>query len=69
MEQLKKKDIGAEAYYVNPVHTMPFYRKSFGSRRLPETEKASKQVLSLPIHPGITEAQVEYIADTLLNLL
>lgn len=69
VEKLKKKDIGAEAYYVHPVHTMPYYRDSFGSRKLPETEKASKQVLSLPIHPGVTEEQVDYIGETLLKLL
>jgi dTDP-4-amino-4,6-dideoxygalactose transaminase len=69
LEELKKKGIGAEAYYVNPVHTMPYYRESFGSHRLPETEKAAKQVISLPIHPGVTEEQVDYIGKTLLSLL
>ncbi|MBM4400544.1 MAG: hypothetical protein FJ045_01185, partial [Crenarchaeota archaeon] len=60
---------GAEVYYVNPVHLMPYYRERFGGRRLPETEKAAKQAFSLPIHPGVTEAQVDYIGKTLLNLL
>jgi len=69
VEELKKKGIGAEAYYVHPVHTMPYYRESFGERKLPETEKAAKQVFSLPIHPGVTEAQVDYIGKTLLDLL
>jgi perosamine synthetase len=69
LEKLKKKGIGAEAYYVHPVHMMPYYRESFGSRRLPETEKAAKQVFSLPIHPSVTEEQVDYIGKTLLNLL
>ena len=69
VEELRRKDIGAEVYYVNPVHLMPYYRESFGRRKLPETEKAAKQVFSLPIHPGVTEAQVGYIGKTLLNLL
>jgi perosamine synthetase len=69
VEELKKKDIGAEVYYVNPVHLMPYYRKSYGERKLPETEKAARQVFSLPIHPGVTEAQVDYIGKTLLDLL
>jgi perosamine synthetase len=69
VEELKRKDIGAEVYYINPVHLMPYYRESFGERRLPETEKASKQVFSLPIHPDVTEAQVDYIGKTLLQLL
>ena len=67
--ELKNKGIGAEVYYANPVHLMPYYRDSFGKRELPETEKAAKQVFSLPVHPCVTEEQVEYIGDTLLQLL
>jgi perosamine synthetase len=69
VEELRRKDIGAEVYYVNPVHLMPYYRETFGECRLPETEKAAQQVFSLPIHPGVTEAQVDYIGKTLLDLL
>jgi perosamine synthetase len=69
VEELKKKGIGAEAYYSNPVHLMPYYRESFGRRKLPETEKAAQQVFSLPIHPGVTEKQVNYIGETVMNLL
>ena len=69
VEELRQKDIGAEVYYSNPVHLMPYYRERFGGRKLPKTEKAAKQVFSLPIHPGVTEAQVDYIGKTLLNLL
>ena len=69
MEELTKKGIGAVAYYVNPVHLMPYYLESFGKRKLPETEKAANQVFSLPVHPGVTEAQIDYIGETLLGLL
>ncbi len=69
IEELKNKGIGAEAYYVNPVHQMPFYRENFESAKLPETEKASKQVFSLPIHPAVTEEQVDFIGKTVLSLL
>ena len=69
LEELKKKGIGAVAYYVNPVHLMPYYRETFGARRLPETEKAASQVFSLPVHPGVTEEQINYIGETLLALL
>ena len=37
LEGLRRKEIGAQAYYVNPVHLMPYYRERFGERRLPET--------------------------------
>jgi perosamine synthetase len=69
VEKLRKSDIGAEIYYINPVHAMPYYRERFGSCKLPETEMAAKQVFSLPIHPGVTKDQVDYIGNTLLKLL
>ena len=67
--ELKKKDIGAEVYYANPVHLMPYYRETFGARKLPETEKASKRVFSLPVHPGVSDEQIDYMGETLLSLL
>ncbi len=51
LDDLKAKGIGAEAYYVHPINTMPYYRDNFGAKALPETEKASKQVFSLPPEP------------------
>jgi dTDP-4-amino-4,6-dideoxygalactose transaminase len=69
LEQLHQKGIGAEAYYVNPVHLMPYYLNNFGAVKLEETEKAAKQVFSLPIHPGVTPEQVEFIGETVLQLL
>lgn len=69
IEQLHSKGIGAEAYYPTPVHQMPYYKQTFGNFDLPQTEKAANQVLSLPIHPGVTEQQIGNIAETFLQLL
>jgi perosamine synthetase len=69
IDQLHKKGIGADAYYPTPVHQMPYYQETFGKINLPETEEAANQVLSLPIHPGVTEEQIDLIAKTLLELL
>ena len=69
LEELKKKGIDAEVYYAHPVHLMPYYRENFGERKLPETEKAAQQVFSLPIHPSVTDKQVDYIGETLIDLL
>jgi perosamine synthetase len=69
LADLKAKGIGAEAYYVNPVHLMPFYRENYPSAALPETECASKQVFSLPIHPAVTPEEISYIGENVLSLL
>lgn len=67
VEELRKKGIGAVVCYMNPIHLMPFYRK-FGEYRLPETEKAAKQVLSLPVHPGVTPEKIDFIADAVVRV-
>ena len=69
IDDLKAKGIGAEAYYVHPINTMPYYRNNFGAKALPETEKAAKQVLSLPVHPAVTSEEITFIGETLLSLL
>ncbi len=66
--ELKKVGICAAVYYPTPVHLMPFYRK-FSKHRLPNTEKAAKQVLSLPVHPAVTTRQIDYIAASLKKLV
>ncbi|MGB9777914.1 MAG: DegT/DnrJ/EryC1/StrS family aminotransferase [Candidatus Bathyarchaeales archaeon] len=68
VEELKRKGIGAEVYYSNPIHLMPFYKK-FGKRKLSETEKAAEQVFSLPVHPGVTAEQIEFIGEAVLHLI
>ena len=68
VETLKQKGIGAEVYYVNPIHLMPYYRK-FGKYRLKETEKAAKQVFSIPVHPGVTTEQISFIGKSVLHAI
>jgi len=69
LDKLKANGISAEAYYVNPINTMPYYRDNFGSKPLPETEKAAKQVFSLPIHPAVTNDEIKFIGATVMSLL
>jgi perosamine synthetase len=68
VEALRQKSIGAEVYYVNPIHLMPYYRK-FGKHRLQETEKAAKQVFSLPVHPSVTAKQIDFIGESVLHVI
>jgi len=68
VEELRRRGIGAGVVYMSPVHLMPYYR-GFGKYKLPETEKASKQVFSLPVHPGVTPEQIDFIGETVLRIL
>ena len=68
VENLRNKGIGVEVYYSYPIHLMLYYRK-FGKVKLPETEKASQQVFSLPVHPSVTSEQIDFIGYMVLESL
>lgn len=64
VDGLRKKGVGAGVYYHAPIHRMPYYRQ-FGRFHLPNTEKIAQQVFSLPIHPGVTATEINYVAESL----
>jgi dTDP-4-amino-4,6-dideoxygalactose transaminase len=64
IEHLKKNEIGCGVYYPVPVHQQNYYTKDLGYKQsLPETEKAALEVLSLPVHPGLSPADLETIVS------
>jgi dTDP-4-amino-4,6-dideoxygalactose transaminase len=60
MARLQKEGIGATVYYNPPVHKTPYYSKP--TVKLPVTEWCAKRVLSLPVHPGVSESDVRRTA-------
>lgn len=50
--------IGTGAYYPTPVHRLPSFDLDF---HLPETERASAEVLSLPVHPSLSRGDLDRI--------
>ncbi|MFL5734109.1 MAG: DegT/DnrJ/EryC1/StrS family aminotransferase [Chloroflexia bacterium] len=61
-EKLAIAGVGSEVYYPVPVHKQQVYMSmGYGSQSFPESEKAAKQVLSLPVHPGLTQEDLETI--------
>ena len=66
LKKLNEKGIGAASYYPTPVHKTPFYKLD---TKLPVTDWASSHVLSLPIHPKVTQKNIEFIAKTLRDVL
>jgi dTDP-4-amino-4,6-dideoxygalactose transaminase len=64
--QMHMADHGVQCgiYYPKPLHTQPVFRP-FYQNTLPEAEKAAHQVLSLPVHPGLSQWEINYICRTL----
>ncbi len=63
---LKGYGIDALIHYPVPVHLQPAYKKLSG-RSLIVTEQVCKTILSLPIHPQVTDRQVEQISELIVN--
>lgn len=53
--------IGAGVYYPIPNHRLPSLEKFAPQQELPETERAASEVLSLPIHPSLTQDDLDRI--------
>ena len=65
---LKTQNIPSAVYYPVPLHKLPVFSSSTDVS-LPETEKASSEVISLPMHTELTAEQQEYIATTVGEFL
>lgn len=63
---LAEQEIGSEVYYPVPIHKQEFYINEYGYNvSLPETEKAATEVLSIPVHPGVTPEDRKKVADAI----
>ena len=58
---LNKNKIDTAIHYPIPIHKQIAYKKQFGNIKLPMTEKFSKEILSLPINPYMTDDEVNFV--------
>ena len=59
---LNEKKIGNSVYYPLPLHLQPcFAHLGYKQGALPESERASREVLSLPVYPELTRSQLDEV--------
>jgi dTDP-4-amino-4,6-dideoxygalactose transaminase len=64
---LALKKIETRIHYEQPVHELPAYSKCSGPDILSVASAMSRRVLTLPFYPELSDLEVEYIIDQLLN--
>lgn len=65
MNFLTEKGVMTKVYF-SPVHLTHFYRhRPSDETKLPCTEKVSKEVLTLPMYPTMTNEEIDYIAESI----
>jgi dTDP-4-amino-4,6-dideoxygalactose transaminase len=68
IKQLNEAGIGTGIFYPVPVHEQEYMRKIVGDYHLPVAEKFAKQVISLPIHPQVSQEDLEKIVTEVNKL-
>jgi UDP-4-amino-4-deoxy-L-arabinose-oxoglutarate aminotransferase len=67
-EKLTEWNIGFGVHFP-PCHTLAYVRERFGSVSLPVTERAGARLLSLPLFPSMSDADVDYVVAAVRAIL
>ena len=66
MEFLTERSIQTLIHYPVPAHMQDAYKYlNYSPGSLPATEKAVERILSLPMYPGLEDAQVDYVIESI----
>ena len=69
IQRLGDAGIGSSVHFI-PLHLHPHYQQRYGysAGEFPVAESIYERSISLPIWPGLTDAQVDHVATTLLEI-
>jgi dTDP-4-amino-4,6-dideoxygalactose transaminase len=69
VKALQEKEVGAGVYYPRALHTYPHVAKfGYSVGDFPEAEKAAAEVVSLPVHPHVSPADIDTIIKTIKEI-
>ena len=69
IDAMTERNIGTSVHFI-PVHMHPFYAAKYGYRRgdFPVAEDAYDELVSLPLHPGLSDADVADVAEAVRDI-
>jgi len=63
-ERLKERGVGSAVYYPIPVHRQkPFIALGYGDASYPVTDRLTEEVLSIPVHPSLSDEEVTQVIE------
>jgi dTDP-4-amino-4,6-dideoxygalactose transaminase len=67
---LQNKGVGTEVYYPVPMHLQDcFAYLGYAAGDFPESERAAKETLALPVYPEVTESQAKFVVACIREFL
>ena len=68
-DELRKRNIGVNVHYI-PVYLNPYYKKLGYKKGLcPNAEKIYEQIITLPLHPKMTNEDVKYVIESIKDII
>lgn len=68
MEKLKERNIGTGVHFI-PLHKHSYYKDVSKGRNFPVADRLYKEVVSLPIYPGMSDSDVYYVIENINDIL
>ena len=69
MKELRSKNIGTQVHYI-PIHLQPYYKNTYNYKHgdYPVAEDYYTKTLSLPLYPGMSDRDIDYVINAVKNL-
>jgi perosamine synthetase len=64
---LAERGVGTSVHFI-PVHHFPYFRQLLGAPSLPVADRLFRGLISLPLHPQLTDADIDHVCGLIADL-